>query len=235
MRTAFASLALLALAAAAPVPPVTVTCGEEAVAVCDQMALIERATRERDRVAAFLGLAVERPIAIHVGDSWRGRAIQVTQSWTEFGRIVIPTRILARGIAPTAHEMTHVLAGRGASNLLTEGLAVVAHARFGEQPAFPNFGVPLEQSLRQLLDRAPPREGPPRLAEIEDWIDDLEDPGHRRFGYLVAGLFSEFLLEDRLGGDRARFMRLYHSGDYRGILGETGDVLFARWWAGRAA
>lgn len=234
-----AMLGLLLLAAPTwAAEPLAVTCGEEAAAICDPetlAALTARMTRERDRVAAFLGLSAERTLAIHIGDTWRGRPVEVTRAWPEFGRVVIPPRILARGIAPTAHEITHVLAGRGASVTLTEGLAVLTHARFGEQPAFPNFGQPPETSLLGLIARMPPLDGPPELAQVERWIDNFADAGRRRLGYLIAGLFCEHLLLERLGGDRERFFRLYRSGDYAAALGDTGAAAFARWWAARAS
>jgi hypothetical protein len=234
MKWAILTLALLAAPAAAT-ELLVVTCDEEGEASCDRAALTARMTRERDQVAAYLGLPADRPIAIHVGTMWRGRPIEVAQAWPEFGRIVIPTRILARGIAPTAHEITHVLAGRGAGNLLTEGLAVLTHAKFGEQPAFPNFGRPLEQALSLALSALPALEAPPTPERIERLIDGMDDFQHRRLGYLLAGLFCEHLLLDRLDGDRARFLRLYKTGDYEGMIGEPRDAAFARWWAKRAA
>lgn len=229
-------LALLALPAGAV--PVTITCGEEAAALCDGAALADltaRMTRERDLVAAFLGLSSDQSLAVHLGDSWRGRPVEVTRAWPEFGRVVIPPRILARGIAPTAHEITHVLAGRGASVVLSEGLAVLAQARFGAQPAFPNFDRSLRVALFEQLNRVPPFDAPPRLDQVERWADDFADPARRRLGYLIAGLFCEYLLTQRFGGDPARFLRLYRSGDYVGALGDGGEAVFARWWAGRAA
>ena len=237
MKYAVLGLLLLASGATAAEPP-TVTCGEEAAQACDAdtlAALTARMTRERDNVAAFLGLSAERPLAIHIGDTWRGRPVEVTRAWPEFGRVVIPPRILARGIAPTAHEITHVLAGRGASVMLTEGLAVLTHARFGEQPAFPNFGQPLDTALAALLARLPPLAAAPSLDQLDRWIEDFSDSGRRRLGYLIAGLFCEHLLLERLGGDRERFLRLYRSGDYAGMLGDSSADVFARWWAARAS
>ena len=147
------------------------------------------------------------------------------------GRVVIPPRILARGIAPTAHEITHVLAGRGASVVLTEGLAVLTQVRFGEQPAFPNFNQPLAAQLARL----PPLDAAPRLDEVERWIEDFADAGRRRLGYLIAGMFCEHLLMERLAGNRAAFLRFYRSGDYAGAFGVDGAEAFARWWAARAS
>jgi hypothetical protein len=234
MKWAILALSLL-IAPAAAAELLTLTCDEEGEASCDREMLTARMIRERDQVAAFLGVAADRPIAIHVGTMWRGRPIEVAQAWPEFGRIVVPTRILARGIAPTAHEITHVLVGRGAGNLMTEGLAVLTHARFGEQPAFPNFGRPLEQALGMALSALPQLDMPPTPARINAWIDGMDDFQHRRLGYLLAGLFCQHLLLERLDGDRARFLRLYKTGDYDAIIGETADAAFARWWAKRAA
>jgi len=229
-------LALLALPAVAA--PVTITCGEEAAALCGGAALADltaRMTRERDQVAHFLGLSSDQQLAVHLGDSWRGRPVEVTRAWPELGRVVIPPRILARGIAPTAHEITHVLAGRGASVVLSEGLAVLTQARFGAQPAFPNFDRSLGVALFEQLNRVPTLVAPPRLDQVERWAEDFADPARRRLGYLIAGLFCEHLLTQRFGGDPARFLRLYRTGDYSGALGDSGEAAFARWWAGRAA
>jgi hypothetical protein len=234
MKRMLLGLTLIATPAAAS-EPIQVNCGEESAAVCDQDALIARMTRERDLVAGFLSLPTDRPITIFVGDVWRGRPVEVARAWPEWRHIVIPPRILARGIAPTAHEITHVLAGRGASNLLTEGLAVLTHGRFGEQPAFPNFGRPLEQALNLSLGATGPLETAPTLAQVEAWIAGFDDFPRRRLGYLIAGMFCEYLLLERLGGDRAAFLRLYRSGDFAGLAGDAGDVLLARWWAARAS
>jgi hypothetical protein len=234
MKRILLGLTLLATPAAA-VEPITVSCGEESEAVCDREALIARLTQERDRVATFLGIASDQPISIHIGDTWRGRAVEVARAWPEWRHIVIPPRILARGIAPTAHEITHVLAGRGASSLLTEGLAVLTHARFGEQPAFPNFGRQLEPALSLALGATGPLEAAPTLAQIDAWIAGFDDFPRRRLGYLIAGMFCEYLLLQRLDGDRAAFLRLYRSGDFLALVGEDGDRLLARWWASRAS
>jgi hypothetical protein len=232
MKIALLALVLLAarLAAAATVE---VSCAPEAAEICDPGRIAAQVAESRERVAAFLGRPAIRPILVHVGDSWRGRPVEVTRSWPEAGRMVIPPRILARGIVPLAHELTHLLAGRGASNLLTEGLAVLAQARCGDGPAFPNFGQPLERALDQALARATRLIAPPRLEEIDGWIDDLDRGAERRLGYLLAGLFVQHLLDEVLGGDRERLLRLYASGDYRGMTGTDGDTLLARWWAAR--
>ena len=129
------------------------------------------------------------------------------------GRIEFPKRRIAIGEADIVHELAHVFFPNG-NRMLAEGLAVYLQQKLGGNPAYPNFGKDLDQSVRELL----PHLGPDGLAQIDlpafDAIstpDDLsvkigESWHDESATYLIAGSFVKFLIES-FGPDR--FYQLY--------------------------
>jgi hypothetical protein len=147
--------------------------------------------------------------------AWSGRA----------GRMEFPVRrVISRGAA-IAHELVHVFFPSG-NRFLGEGLAVYVQATIGGNPAFPNFGKPLDECVRErFLEMAPAISrgdrqclGQLHLAEL----DAIATPGRltlrvghhvggeqRRgpaFTYPIAGSFVQFLIETR---GMERFRTLY--------------------------
>ncbi len=74
--------------------------------------------------------------------AWSGRA----------GEMQFPTWRVAARKAAIAHELLHVFLPNG-NRLLAEGLAVYLQAEIGGNPAFPNFGRPLHDLVRELAPK----------------------------------------------------------------------------------
>jgi hypothetical protein len=136
--------------------------------------------------------------------AWSGRA----------GHMEFPLwRVLARKAA-IAHELVHVFFPNG-NRLLAEGLAVYLQAAIGGNPAFPNFGKPLHENVRErFLEMAPDisRGDKQSLEQIHlAELDTIATPspltlrvGHEVYGeeprgqafiYPIAGSFVQFLVE----------------------------------------
>jgi hypothetical protein len=66
------------------------------------------------------------------------------------GRMELPTWRVAGGKAAILHELVHVLFPN-ANRFMAEGLAIYLQAKIGGNPAFPNFGRPLHDVARDVL------------------------------------------------------------------------------------
>jgi hypothetical protein len=138
--------------------------------------------------------------------AWSGRA----------GNMEFPSwRVIARKAA-ILHELVHVFFPNG-NRFLAEGLATYLQAAMGGNPAFPNFGKPLHENVRErFLEMAPAisRGGNRSLEQIH--LADLdaiptpspltlqvgqevygEEPRGQAFIYPIAGSFVQFLIETR--------------------------------------
>jgi hypothetical protein len=149
--------------------------------------------------------------------AWYGRA----------GYMEFPAqRVIARKAA-IAHELAHVFFPNG-NRFLAEGLAVYLQAEIGGNPAFPNFGTPLHELARELLQRMAPElalgnpKGLDKVRIVE--LDEIATPaplelevGEDFYGedargqshiYPVAGSFIQFLIDSRgMEKFRALYMR----------------------------
>ncbi|MSO77959.1 MAG: hypothetical protein EXQ87_13790 [Alphaproteobacteria bacterium] len=233
-------------------PPIRVEFADVEFGAGERAAMQAMVEREYRKVVAFLGTGPHSPIEMRVTDWYRGEAVRVTTAYSWRGLVVIPSRVFRMGVMPTAHEIAHVVAGHGANQVLVEGLAVHVHGRFGEQPAFPNFRMSVAAALAQSLSRVAAdssggtvpasdalalsiveRElGAGRtlsMVDVGNWLNDLDQPQRRRAAYLMAGSFVGYVVEDVLKGDMAAFMRIYRSGDYAGVTGQSLARLEAAW------
>jgi hypothetical protein len=133
-------------------------------------------------------------------------------------------RVIARKAA-IAHELTHVFFPNG-NRLLAEGLAVYLQAEIGGNPAFPNFGRPLHDLVRELAPKMMPGFRPGDPASLEaihlNELDAIATPspltlkvGTKVYGeeprgqthiYPLAGSFVRHLIETR---GLESFHRLY--------------------------
>jgi hypothetical protein len=141
------------------------------------------------------------------------------------GLMQFPTwRVGARKAAIT-HELVHVFLPNG-NRLLAEGLAVYLQALINGNPAFPNFGRPLHDLVRELVPKMVPefRPGDPasfeaiRLTALDAIAtpspltlkvgDDVygEEPRGQAHIYPLAGSFTQHLIETR---GLETFRRLY--------------------------
>jgi hypothetical protein len=140
---------------------------------------------------------------VHV---WAGRG----------GRMEFPVWRVVSCKAAIMHELVHVLFPNG-NRFLAEGLAVHLQAAIGGNPAFPNFGTPLHDRARELLQGMLPgfldgdRKSLEQLHLSE--LDEIATPnpltlrlGQEFYGeeprgqahiYSIAGSFVQFLIETR--------------------------------------
>jgi hypothetical protein len=132
------------------------------------------------------------------------------------GHMEFPARRVGARTAAIAHELTHVFFPNG-NRFLAEGLAVYMQAEIGGNPAFPNFGRPLHELVRERLkDMCPAfsqgsRKGleQVRLGPLDEIAtpnplalkvrDDFygEEPRGQGSIYPIAGSFVQFLIETR--------------------------------------
>jgi hypothetical protein len=128
--------------------------------------------------------------------------------------------------AAIAHELVHVLFPN-ANRFLAEGLAVYLQAAIGGNPAFPNFGKPLHDLVREHLLEMIPGFSSADLESLEQLhISDLdkiatpnpltlrvgqafygEEPRGQARIYSIAGSFVQFLMETR-GDEKLRALYL---------------------------
>jgi hypothetical protein len=140
---------------------------------------------------------------VHV---WAGRS----------GRMEFPVWRVTSCKAAITHELVHVLFPNG-NRFLAEGLAVHLQAAIGGNPAFPNFGKPLHDRARELLQEMMPGflDGDPksleqlRLCELDEIATPNpltlrvgqefygEEPRGQARIYSIAGSFVQFLMETR--------------------------------------
>ena len=130
------------------------------------------------------------------------------------GYMEFPTWRVASRRAAIMHELVHVFFPSG-NRFLAEGLAVHLQELIGGNPAFPNFGKPLHETvIERFLEITSPNSsegllgiGQIHLADL-DWIatpspltlrvgSELYDEDQRgqAFIYPIAGSFVQFLIE----------------------------------------
>jgi hypothetical protein len=141
------------------------------------------------------------------------------------GRMEFPAwRVIGR-TAAIAHELVHVFFPNG-NRFLAEGLAVHIQERIGENPAFPNFGRPLHELVREQLHEMVPEFAPGdpgslhkiHLAELDEIATPSpltlkvgqdfygEEPRGQARIYPIAGSFVGFLIDTR---GMEKFRKLY--------------------------
>lgn len=179
------------------------------------------------QITEFLHIPPIQHLRVQITDRYRGEPVSVAQTFPDRQLILLPPSIVLRSIVPGAHELTHAIAGRGANNLLTEGLAVYVHDKFGRQPAFPTFRDNLKTALRRQSEQLQLAE-PPNLLELQSWLEDFDRSSLRRLSYLLSGALVGFIIEEIYHGDIPRFMRLYQSGKWETETGLTLSRLEAR-------
>jgi hypothetical protein len=125
------------------------------------------------------------------------------------------------------HELTHVFFPNG-NRLLAEGLAVYVQTLINSNPAFPNYGQPLDKLVRAFACRLGLKTlvGTSLAVQLDLKNDELSSDT-----YPVAGSFVKFVIEkhgwdlfhklyvltplvpfDRDEGDEGRWQRVYNVG-----------------------
>lgn len=237
--------ALLSAGAGAAQAAVSVEIGDAApVPQSAVVALAVEAKHAYDAITKSLRMTSFPNIRIVVTKTFDGTEVKISQSYPRLLLILIPPHIIQRRIVPLAHELTHVIAGPAADDILSEGLAVYYHEKFGTDPAFPNFGDPLDHALPEALkarfktqDVAAAAEAfshelgatTDKTATLTDWIDDIDNQDARALAYIVAGSYVRFLIETMFEGDTRKFLELYRSGDYGSALGVSADETWGLW------
>jgi hypothetical protein len=88
-------------------------------------------------------------LQIDVSDRYKISGALVNMAIGDTGRLDFPAPEVAIGQAAIAHELTHVYLPNG-NRMLAEGLAVYVQHKIGSKPAFPNFGRPLDELVREF-------------------------------------------------------------------------------------
>jgi hypothetical protein len=166
-------------------------------------------------------------LQVFVSDEYRISRSLIPAWYGHRGRMEFPAWRVIAGEAAIMHELVHFYFPNG-NRLLAEGLAVYLQAKIGGNPAFPNFGTPLDEAVREHLSEMVPEFtygdlkslAPIHLAGLDaiatpnpltlsvGQSDYAEDPHEQARIYPIAGSFIQFLV-DAYGMDkfRALFMR----------------------------
>jgi hypothetical protein len=153
---------------------------------------------------------------IFVSDEYKISKSLVPAALDHRGRMEFPAWKAIAGEAAIAHELVHVYFPNG-NRLLAEGLAIYLQDKIGGNPAFPNFGRPLHQVARELLQTMVPEFTFEKAESLEKIrladLDKIATPSPLRLRvgkdlyentpvgqahlYPLAGSFVEFLVETR--------------------------------------
>jgi hypothetical protein len=179
------------------------------------------AAAERRKVDDFWGATWKEPIRIHVDPSYRISKALIPGYRGNRGFMEMPLRGVRNNDGALLHEIVHIYAPND-NRFLAEGLAVYLHQKLAGNPAFPNYGRPLDADARG------------RLAHIEslEKLNGVKTP--RRLGtvlseesaYILAGSFVGFLIESR---GLAEFRKLYETGTYEAAYGKSLAALESEW------
>jgi hypothetical protein len=133
------------------------------------------------------------------------------------GVLQFPAREAALNKAAIAHELTHVFFPNG-NRLLAEGFATYVQTLINSNPAFPNFGFPLDAVVRGLACKQ--ILGNLATSDVITQLDTVSTPSELGFkvigkeynksplqNYAIAGSFVKFLIERNSGWDL--FHQLY--------------------------
>lgn len=196
--------------------------------------LANKVTKAAEHVSRYLGISCNFRITINVSGRHRIPMALVPAWRGQRGLFLLPSRAVRQNRPPAVHETTHICAPNG-NRMLAEGLAVFLQSRFGDNPAFPNFGRSLEGQLRRISASV-------SIVSLDSFVTPRPLGGKDK--YLAAGSFVHFLITKHGLG---KFKKLYaltpfspgtrirYSGDrYRKIYRMSLEALEREWrkWAG---
>ena len=158
-------------------------------------------------------------LKISVDDKFESSGSLVHMALGEAGRIDFPAHEVEVGQTGIAHELTHLFLPNG-NRFLAEGLAVYVQQKIGSNHAMPNFGMPLDQIVREftcgmhLVEIPRPDLENIRFAEADRIATPTlitlrigVVPYQSAYAYAIFGSFVQFLIESQ-GMDK--FRKLYH-------------------------
>lgn len=181
------------------------------------------AVSERKKVEEFWGATWKEPIRIHVSRSYRISRALVPAHFGNRGFMEMPLRGVRGNTGPLLHEIVHIYAPND-NRFLAEGLAVYLHTKHGGNPAFPNFG----EDLRRLVARSLAGIGSLETLNNVRTPRPLSTVMNEETAYIVAGSFVGFLIEK---SGLPLFRRLYETGNYEAVYGESLVALEKEWRA----
>lgn len=139
--------------------------------------------------------------------------------------------LFEQGMAPIAHETTHIMYPKFSLLSLREGLASYCHERFGGNPTVFSFEVPVHEHVRYLYDT--------QFATFKETLDVMGDllgelpyaEGEtREIYYTISHSLAKYIIE-KYG--ISPYMRLYESDPYNvsfeNELGISYDALKQEW------
>jgi hypothetical protein len=174
-------------------------------------------------------------LQIFVSDEYKISRSLVPAAVDRRGRMEFPAWKVVAGEAAILHELVHVYFPNG-NRLLAEGLAIFLQVTIGGNPAFPNFGRPLHDMVRELARESLPEftlGKPESLEKIH--LADLDriatpsplrlrvgrylyenTPAGQAYIYPMAGSFVQFLME------------VHGTNKFHGLFARTPLVPFGR-------
>jgi hypothetical protein len=123
--------------------------------------------------------------------------------------------------APYVHETVHIIAWDWNTLWLKEGLAVFLNDKLGGYPAFPNFGIDIDQSAKLNLGfksalNLVGQNGIPKLPSREE----------RRIFYILSGSFVKYL-HTHIGTEK--LMKIYKAKDTKKAVAEITATDIGSW------
>src|SRR5262245_46582523 len=187
----------------------------------DAEAYCRYAVSEQQKVDDFWGATWTESIRIHVDRSYRISKALIPAHSGNRGFMEMPLRAVQNNNSALLHEIVHIYAPND-NRFLAEGLAVYLHQKLASNPAFPNFGKPLDAEARA------------RLREIDslDRLNGVRTPRplssvlNEASAYIVGGSFVGFLIE-KYG--LPEFRKLYETGTYEAAYAKSLAELEKEW------
>jgi len=138
--------------------------------------------------------------------------------------IFLPIQHIRGKSAAIVHELTHIIARHENNSFFSEGLAVYFQEKYGNLKSFPDFSIPLDDSLRnhkgQLIN----------LSTLKNDNEIFEQFGteKRRLAYIEAGSFINYLVV-KFGEKKLTDLSKSSSLNYKHIYGKTFEELETDW------
>lgn len=145
----------------------------------------------------------------------------------------INQRYFEKGMAPVAHETTHIMFPKFSLLSMREGLAGYCHELFGENPTIFSFTVPVHQHVRYLKETQPTL-FEETLAAVGNLMEEMPytEGDYRAVFYTISHSLAKYIIET-YGVDA--YMTLYESDPYNilfeDVLGQSMETIITEWLA----